>query len=77
MFTVNVHEAKTHLSALLARVERGEEVVIARAGHPIARLVPARDHPRRRVLGAAAGQVKIAEDFDAPLPDHVLDSFEG
>jgi prevent-host-death family protein len=72
---VNIHEAKTHLSRLLGRVEKGEDIVIARAGKPIARLVPVAT-PGRRQLGLDAGQVFIAEDFDAPLPPHVLDSFE-
>ena len=74
MKSVNVHEAKTHLSRLLERVERGEEVVISRAGTPVAKLVaiPA----TKRVLGADRGRVRIAPDFDAPLPDDVLADFE-
>ena len=70
METVNVHEAKTHLSRLLARVERGEEIVIARAGTPIAvlsRYVPAEQQPR--VAGIWKGQVRMSDDFDAPLPE--------
>ncbi|QAA76334.1 MAG: hypothetical protein BIP78_0568 [Candidatus Bipolaricaulis sibiricus] len=74
---VNVHEAKTHLSRLLARVEGGEEVVIARAGRPIARLVPISERPDRRVPGTARGKVTIAPDFEAPLPESVLREFEG
>jgi prevent-host-death family protein len=71
---VNVHEAKTHLSRLLERVARGEEVIISRAGKPIARLIPfARPE---RVLGQDAGRVSIAEDFDAPLPGEMLADFE-
>lgn len=73
--TVNVHEAKTHLSRLLERVTRGEEVVIARAGTPVARLVPYRP-TRARALGLDAGRVVIAEDFDAPLPADVVADFE-
>ncbi|MGH7265048.1 MAG: type II toxin-antitoxin system Phd/YefM family antitoxin [Candidatus Rokuibacteriota bacterium] len=76
--TVNVHEAKTHLSRLLARVARGEEIVIAKAGKPIARLVPAE---KPRTMAAAfdlyKGQLSIAPDFDAPLPEDVLADFEG
>ena len=74
--TVNVHEAKTHLSRLLARVERGDEIIIARAGRPVARLMPF--HPKRdeRVFGGARGKIWIADDFDAPLPDDVLADFE-
>ncbi len=76
--TVNVHEAKTHLSKLLARVARGEEVVIAKAGKPIARLVPA-ERPTRMadLLGVDEGAIWMAPDFDAPLPQEILASFEG
>jgi len=75
--TVNVHEAKTHLSRLLARVARGEEVVIAKAGKPIARLVPV-DRPARMadLLGLDEGEIWVAPDFDAPLPEEILASFE-
>ena len=73
--SVNVHEAKTHLSRLLDRVAHGEEVVIAKAGKPVARLVPIA-HTRTRVLGTDAGRVSITADFDAPLPDDVLADFE-
>jgi prevent-host-death family protein len=65
---VNVHEAKTHLSRLLARVEAGEEIVIARAGHPIARLEPlAAEGPTWRAPGHEP--IVIHADFDAPLPE--------
>jgi len=78
MSKFNVHEAKTHLSRLLQRVEDGEEVIIARAGKPVARLVPM-DAPiaRDRVLGGDEGKVRIAADFDAPLPEDYLKLFEG
>ncbi|MBI3783152.1 MAG: type II toxin-antitoxin system Phd/YefM family antitoxin [Deltaproteobacteria bacterium] len=76
MTEVNIHEAKTHLSKLLARVARGEEVIIARAGRPVARLVPVNRPRRRRILGADKGKVFIADDFDAPLPDDIQRSFE-
>ena len=72
---VNVHEAKTHLSRLLERVIHGEEVIIARAGTPVARLV-AFQPSRARALGLDAGRVVIASDFDAPLPAEVLADFE-
>lgn len=75
--TVNVHEAKTHLSRLLEEVGAGHEVVIAKAGKPIARLVPMRPERRCRKLGWLAGKVRVPEDFDAPLPDDLLDAFEG
>lgn len=74
---VNIHEAKTHLSKLLARVQEGEEVIIAKAGRPIARLVPMIERPTKRVPGSAKGKVVIAPDFDAPLPEAVLREFEG
>jgi prevent-host-death family protein len=73
--TFNVHEAKTHLSKLLEQVEAGEEVVIARAGQPVARLVPF-SPPGKRALGLDAGRGFIAPDFDAPLPDELLTDFE-
>lgn len=75
MAEVNVHEAKTHLSRLLQRVAGGEEIVIARAGKPIARLVPVEPRPQR-VIGQDEGLFEIPEDFDAPLPDEVLAHFE-
>jgi prevent-host-death family protein len=77
MGPVNVHAAKTHFSSLLARVARGESIVIAKAGKPVARLVPYEDRGRRRVPGQDSGKVWIAPDFDAPLPDELLDAFEG
>ena len=73
---VNIHQAKTHLSRLLAQVAAGEEIIIAKAGKPIARLVPITPPRGDRILGAEAGRVTIAEDFDAPLPDDLLAAFE-
>lgn len=73
---VNVHEARTHLSRLLARVERGEEVVISRSGKPVARLVPIAAPSGPRMLGADKGQLVIADDFDEPLPPDVPATFE-
>ena len=67
--TVNVHEAKTHLSRLLARVESGEEIIIARAGKPIARLVEIKETPARRTPGMDKGKVVIHPDFDDPIPE--------
>ncbi|MGD8750065.1 MAG: type II toxin-antitoxin system Phd/YefM family antitoxin [Anaerolineales bacterium] len=66
---VNIHEAKTHLSRLLQRVMKGEEVIIANAGRPVARLLPYRPQPERRTPGNDAGKVVIAPDFDEPLPE--------
>ena len=75
MAEVNVHEAKTHLSRLLQRVAGGEEIVIARAGKPVARLVPIEPKPRR-VIGQDDGLFEVPDDFDAPLPDEVLALFQ-
>jgi prevent-host-death family protein len=66
---VNVHEAKTHLSRLLQRVINGEEVVIAKAGKPVARLMPYAPRPASRTPGNDAGQVVIHANFDEPLPE--------
>ncbi len=66
---VNIHEAKTQLSRLLRRVMNGEEVVIARAGRPIARLLPYNPPPEQRKPGNDAGKVVIGHDFDEPLPE--------
>ena len=74
--TVNVHEAKTHLSKLLQRVEDGEEVVITRSGKPVAKLVSAQPK-RRRVLGLDEGLFTVPDDFNDPLPDEILDAFYG
>ena len=75
MAEVNVHEAKTHLSRLLLRVAEGEEIVIARAGKPVARLVPIEPKPQR-VMGQDDGLFEVPDDFDAPLPDEVLALFQ-
>ncbi len=72
---VNIHYAKTHLSRLLERVLLGEEITIAKAGKPVARLVPLTARPHRRIPGSARGKIYIADDFDAPLPEEVLKAF--
>ena len=66
MLEVNVHEAKTNLSRLLARVAAGEEVILSRAGRPIARIVPFRKPKGKRPLGLDRGLFEVPEDFDAP-----------
>jgi len=76
MVKVNIHEAKTHLSRLLTRVEAGEEVVISNAGKPVARLVPFQVPRKKRIPGQDSGRVWIAKDFDAPLPESILSHFE-
>ena len=78
MSTVNIHAAKTHLSRLVEKAAAGEEIIIAKAGTPLAKLVPLVPvEGKKRRLGLLAGRVTIPADFDAPLPDHVLDAFEG
>ena len=74
---VNIHEAKTHFSRLIQRVEAGEEVTIARAGKPVARLVAIEQKKAVRPLGFARGEIWVADDFDAPLPDDLLAAFYG
>lgn len=66
---VNVHEAKTHLSRLLERVALGEEVVIAKAGTPVAKLVPVGTKGKKRVLGTAKGDFVVPDDFDEANPE--------
>ncbi len=77
MATVTTHEAKTHLSRLLRRVESGEEIVILRGDVPVARLAPLESRGAAREMGFAAGELQIADDFDAPLPPDVLAAFQG
>lgn len=67
--TVNIHEAKTNLSRLLEQVRNGEDVVIAKAGKPVARLVAIRERPARRIPGMDKGKVIIHPDFDDPIPE--------
>jgi len=76
MITVNVHEAKTQFSRLLARVCAGEEVVIAKSGKPLARLVPFEHEIKRRAAGLDRGSFRVPEDFDVPLPPEVMEAFE-
>ena len=77
MSIVNIHEAKTHLSRLLERVAAGEEITIAKANRPIARLVPIHQPTRERVPGTGIGELWIADDFNAPLPAELLDRQDG
>lgn len=76
MLQMNIHEAKTHLSHLLEQIEKGEEVVIARHGKPVARLVPYTIKPiQQRQPGSLQGNITLSEDFDAPLPDDIAKTF--
>lgn len=75
--TVNIHAAKTHLSKLLARVQRGEEIVLAKAGKPVAKLVPIVQPRPDRKPGSARGKFTIHDSFDDPLPEDIQKYFEG
>jgi prevent-host-death family protein len=77
MEKVNIHEAKTNLSRLIEEVSAGAEIVIARAGKPVAKLVPMGRYGRVRKPGFLKGKIRIAADFDAPLPTELVDAFEG
>jgi prevent-host-death family protein len=77
MTIVNIHEAKTHLSRLVDEVAAGAEIIIAKAGKPMARLVPIAAPIRKKHLGLLRGKVKVPDDFNAPLNDETLSTFEG
>jgi prevent-host-death family protein len=77
MQTINIHEAKTHLSRLLEQVAAGEEIIIAKAGKAVARLVPLDTPQKKRQLGLLKGKLNVPDDFDAPLSDDELSLFEG
>jgi prevent-host-death family protein len=76
MLTVNMHEAKTQFSKLISRVEAGQEIIVARDGTPVARLVAYETPIAKRIPGRDRGAFSVPEDFDAPLPDEVLADFE-
>lgn len=75
--TVNIHDAKTHLSRLVEEAAGGHEIVIAKAGKAMARLVPLAPAPQAKKLGLLKGQFKVPADFNAPLDRKTLESFEG
>jgi prevent-host-death family protein len=75
--TVNIHEAKTHLSRLIDEVAAGAEIIIAKAGKPMARLSPISAPAGKKHLGLLKGRIKVADDFNMPLDDAVLGLFEG
>lgn len=77
MKTFNIHEAKTHFSKLVDSVMQGNEIVIAKAGKAAVKLVPIAPFKPKLRLGVLKGKIRIADDFDAPLTDDVLGSFEG
>ena len=75
---INIYEAKTQLSQLVDAAHRGETIIIAKAGTPLAKLVPLGHGPKRKIqYGLMKGGIEIAVDFDAPLPDDVLAPLEG
>jgi prevent-host-death family protein len=73
---VNIHEAKTHFSRLVERAAKGEEIVIARAGRPLARLMPLASPTRPRRPGLLKGRIRISKNFDGPLPRNIARAFE-
>ena len=77
MEQVNIHQAKTHLSELLSRAVLGEDIIIAKAGKPLVRLVPINNPQKRRVLGRDKGLYTVPEDFNDPLPNDIQKAFEG
>jgi len=77
MRQVNIHEAKTHLSQLVEEVGRGDEIIIAKAGKPVARLVAIGDDVTPRPRGLLKGKIWIGADFDAPLPQEIFQLFDG
>jgi len=76
MEQVNIHNAKTHLSQLLERAGSGEEIVIAKAGKPVAKLVSVQPSRQRRKKGLMKGKLKISKVFDKPLPEGIRAAFE-
>ena len=74
---INIHEAKTHLSRIVDEVAAGAEVTIAKAGKPMARLVPIAGVRRPKKLGLLKGKIKVPDDFNAPLDEDVIAGFEG
>jgi prevent-host-death family protein len=74
---INIHEAKTHLSKIVDEVAAGAEVIIAKAGKPMARLSPISAPPRPKKLGLLKGKIKVTDDFNEPLDDEVIADFEG
>lgn len=76
MPTINIHDAKTHLSRILSRVEGGEEIIISKAGRPVARIVPLKEKMKKRIPGTAKGSITIMKDFFRPLSEDILNEFE-
>lgn len=77
MEQVNIHQAKTHLSKLVEKVLDGQEIIISKAGKPVAKLVPFNQGASSRKLGLMKGKIRMSADFDAPLPESIIEEFEG
>jgi prevent-host-death family protein len=74
---VNIHQAKTHLSKIVDEAAAGREVIIAKAGRKVVRLVPIDSKPRAKKLGGLKGRIRVPDDFNAPLDAGVMAAFEG
>lgn len=74
---INIHDAKTHFSKYINRVLKGDEIIIARDGKPLVRLIPYSEEPQKRHGGQFKGLIQISDDFDSPLPDEILKQFYG
>jgi len=77
MRSINIHEAKTHLSRLAEDVAAGEVIIVAKAGKPKMKLVPIDSGKKEIKFGALKGKINVSADFDAPLPEEIIDAFEG
>lgn len=77
MEIINIHEAKTNLSRIVETVFQGSEVILAKAGKPMVKIVPLRAQKKEIKFGVLKGKIRVADDFDAPLPADVLALFEG
>lgn len=74
---INIHDAKTHFSKLINQALKGDEVIIARGGKPLIKLIPYTEEPHFRRGGQLKGMIQMSDDFDAPLPDNILKQFYG
>ena len=74
---VNIHDAKTQFSKLIELTQAGEEFIIAKAGKPVARLIPISQEPRKRQLGLLDGAIQVPDDFNASVPEELIATFEG
>ena len=77
MRSINIHEAKTHLSRIAEDVAAGEEIIVAKAGKPKMKLVPIDDRKKKIKFGVLRGKIHISKGFDAPLPPEIIEAFEG